>query len=315
MSGSDWLVRGPILALALALCLPAVPVIGTLLDNPNKLQGSDYRDYHARCADCLAFASGELDGQANGQQRYCQPEQPNWCDLAAQYRSAAATESSRYAAWLAFFAALYGVFLLKETLREAAKTTRVAQKVGEQAEKALILVKEIKISDLEIEEESSKRILFSSKWDFFGKIPAFDIVVFGKLSLRIHGEGDFDYNLSRTRIPYVAPAGDGDKRKANSIGLSFPVPAQHKAAVRSEDEVILVTLDVEIVYDDIFTVGTDRTKNRVVQSFEGVCPKLGVLSESMYSAHVDQVERDYQPYTPVEIIVAKPVERPWSEVF
>lgn len=129
MDRSDWLARGPAVALVLALCLPAVPVVGTLLDNPNAYQGSNYRDYEARCAECLALASDEEDSH----QLYCEPEQPDWCNLAAQYRSAAAAESSRSAAWTVALLTLIGVWLLYLTLRTTQQTLEQAIQANNQA--------------------------------------------------------------------------------------------------------------------------------------------------------------------------------------
>ena len=133
MFGNGWLARGPYIALFLMLCIPAVPVIGTIRDNPDAPQGSDYRDYEALCADCLALASGEEGGQSEERRQYCKGEQPDWCNLAAQYRSAAAAESGRYAAWFAAFLTLLGVWLLYRTLRATQETLAQATQANDQA--------------------------------------------------------------------------------------------------------------------------------------------------------------------------------------
>jgi len=127
MVGNGWLARGPYIALFLMLCIPAVPVIGTIRDNPDAPQGSDYRDYEARCADCLALASGEEGGQSEERRQYCEGEQPDWYNLAAQYRSADAAESGRYAAWFAAFLTGIGVLLIGGTLVYTAKTLKEAE--------------------------------------------------------------------------------------------------------------------------------------------------------------------------------------------
>lgn len=183
MAKYDWLVQGPIVALVFALCLPAVPVIGTLLDNPNALRGSSSHDYDDRCAQCLAFASGETEAEPEDWPRYCEPEQPDWCNLAAQYRSAAAAESSRRAAWSAAFLTLFGVCLLYCTLRATQETLGQAIEATEQAKLATKAAEKTNTTTLKVGTSQSRAYIDAFEVRIYENSP-------NKLSIHIKNTGD-----------------------------------------------------------------------------------------------------------------------------
>ncbi len=129
MSGNNWLAKNPYLSTFLVglaiLLVIAFAYFGGL--NVGTGQGQFHADfaYRNQCDICnrLLLSINETSGISSQERANCYAGQPDWCALAAQYRSTIASERSTWAAWFMVVLTIIGVWLLYVTLKE---TRRVA---------------------------------------------------------------------------------------------------------------------------------------------------------------------------------------------
>lgn len=159
---------------------------GSNLADKNKASDPNY--YQSRCdqsvangflpleSDVVATARNKISAEAKSHAEY-QPDYPDYCDLAAQYRSAAATESSRNSAWIVAFLTLIGVFFLWRTVVYTKRILEETKEIGLSQTKAYLSISELSIGTA----ENGGAINFTAICDNSGNSPATKI----EASLRV----------------------------------------------------------------------------------------------------------------------------------
>ena len=212
-----------------------------------------------------------------------------------------------------------------KTLQEAKATTKVARDVGEQAEKALAIINKIHIckKDEFIFSGNHKVFCLNANWEILGKTPAFSVEVFSKLTVEDNGAGRRTFNAVPSHHSKLSPkplVAEEGRATILRTPLFFVIPNELWELIydRQGDEKfppMILTLITEVMYDDIFTVGTKRERNRVLQMFQATQLTLENFTE-IEGTQIDRVQRGYQPYKPAELPEMKPPPKTsWDDVY
>lgn len=124
-------------------------IIGLLLFGAlgNSYTSSEYQSsyYKQRCAKiysdspfATAYLVPSLPQPEPSQSNEELPDQPDWCDLAAQQKMAEDTAGMHLAAWAGVMSGLAGVLLLVWTLVETRNSVAVAREIGEKQTRAYV---------------------------------------------------------------------------------------------------------------------------------------------------------------------------------
>ncbi len=239
--------------------------------------------YEARCADSIATgflpftedARATVEDQATGyaaDKADQKAEYPNYCDLAAQYRSAAAAESSKKSAWFVVGLTAVGVFLLFLTLRAtnetldqarlatiaAERTTDVTREVGEAAERAIL-----RGSDLQRPSPEHNALFLHIV--HYGETSAYNVAVQVLCRFRTK-DGKLEKiacEIERRELRELSQGTD--------VTMSFDFGVVRHLQTIGECLVpTTLIFEVEVMYEDVFTIGTGRDVIVSRQTFNGI---------------------------------------------
>ena len=311
--------KGLIAALGIAVIivgalLAYIPASNYALVNLHELDGalagasSDERQhteaeyYQARCADSISSGFLPLKDDARAtvehnrtaytaDQTNQKAEYPNYCDLAAQYRSAAAAESSKISAWGVLGLTAIGVLLLfltllatTETLNQARlateaanATTEVTRQIGEQAEKAFIVV-----------ESASRGKLnqFDCSFRHLGKTTAFGVHVDVAYTVFINGH-PFREEETWFRRAFILPTDPSIEECFDFQKIKIEIEDQFGPTPQNG----MHRLEFTISYIDVFSFGSLRSPNITKQIFQSNLAGCGpMLCISTYSQNSENTE-------------------------
>ena len=191
-----WAVRLWALAVAVGLGVVANQLATTPTSQQTISQqnysAADYRYYEVECLALMGTAivkNGESDpigsdvdwGEAGEKS-----EQPDFCSLAAQYRSVAATESSSDAAWKTFYWTAGGVIAVIATLFSTVVALEITRRHSDRELRAYVHIKHPAITNL----DSIDKKILTFVVENLGLTPAKECEINFILALEVEGQRD-----------------------------------------------------------------------------------------------------------------------------
>lgn len=290
MTGSDWANRTEALKRCIDKALPlvlivimamgggALAVLATDFFSPYKYESSDKHYYQAECyrLELTKPQFPTIEDQNSPEGRKAQANwnknYPPYCGLAAQFEASnSARSASQYAA-LTLILTFVGVVLLgltlkatRDTLDQAAKATKAAEdatkttrEVGEAAERAILRCSILQRIHPEYDG-------LSLRVEHYGRTSAYNVLI--QVSCRFRTK---EGTLEKTNCS-VKEREFREFSQAGNVTISFDFGlVKHLQTIG--DCLVPTTLifEVEIIYEDVFTIGTARDVIVSRQTFNGI---------------------------------------------